>query len=227
MKQEIDSYIKSNAHRWAQTTLKTEASRLNNHACLLDKDPIEIYKSLSQDLAPYAVKTTMIRLAEFENFLGERRLKDWIRNNSNLFRNSYVKEKLGTSYEEAVVLIAKIQNEEIKKAALEMLHGGARVSEILTHKKGIVKGKGGKVRELFLKNPMQQYDLLTYPEVYEALKLVGLKPHQLRKLAATRMVKLGFNEAELMRVMGWSTIATASSYLQARRDDEIKRRLNE
>jgi hypothetical protein len=168
----------------------------------------------------------MIRIAEFKNFMGDSSWKFFLTENSKLFQNAYTKERLDVSYDQALQRIESLEADVIKSFCKELLFSGARISELLSHRAGSVKGKGGRIRELFLQFPHISYGHLRYSEVYQAIKRIGLKPHGLRKLAATRMVALGFNEAELMRVMGWNSMATASSYLQPKQDAEIMKRLS-
>lgn len=43
----------------------------------------------------------------------------------------------------------------------------------------------------------------------------------LRKLYATKLIEKGCKEADLLKIMGWSHIATAAYYLQPKNDKEI------
>lgn len=223
---QVQSYIRSKQMKWASTTLKSESSRLHAHEALVSLSPEQAFKNLEVKLKPYSVKTTMIRIAEFKNFMGDSSWKLFLTENSKLFQNAYTKERLDVTYDQALQRIGSITSSSIRVFCKELLFSGARISELLSHRNGSVKGKGGRIRELFLQFPSTEYRHLTYSEAYQAIKGLGLKPHGLRKLAATRMVALGFNEAELMRVMGWNSMATASSYLQPKQDAEIMKRLS-
>ena len=44
----------------------------------------------------------------------------------------------------------------------------------------------------------------------------------LRKLAATRLVELGVNEYDLLKIMGWSSIETSKFYIQPKSDTSIQ-----
>lgn len=222
----IKAYIDSKKNQWSKTTLKSEASRLHANRLLLDRLPEEACLQLGRRMSAYAVKTTMIRLSDYKAFIGDHSWRTFLRDNSKLFQNAYVKERLDITFEEAKDKIALL-SPDVRDIATELLISGARISELLSHKQGRVIGKGGRVRDLFMKCPSKTFDQFSYNEVYHEFKKVGLKPHTLRKLAATRMVEMGFNEMDLMRVMGWSQIATAACYLQPKRDEEIRRRLLE
>ncbi len=222
---DIQRYIASKKLSWSQTTIKSESSRLSRYAHLTQFCPDKIFEQLSKEQRPYTVKTTMLRLAEYMAFKGDFGLKQFIKDHPKLFTNAYVKERLEIDFDEAKTRIQMITDPQIRQAAEELLFSGARAAELLSHKSGKVVGKGGRVRDLFLRNPDIHYSNIEYINLYRTLKAVGLKPHTLRKLAATRMVQMGFAEAELMRVMGWASMATASCYVQSRRDDEIKQRL--
>ena len=221
----INLYLESKRLSWSETTMRSERARLHKNINLTMICPDKAFEQLSKKSRPYTVKTTMIRLAEFLAFKGDYTFKEFIKKHPKLFIGAYRKERLSVSYDEAKKRILTIQDAKIRQFCEELLFSGARIAELLSHKRGEVVGKGGRVRELFLQRPDVSYEDLSYETIYRALKAIGLKPHSLRKLAATRMVSLGFKEADLMRVMGWSSMATASSYLQPKNDDEIRRKL--
>jgi len=58
-------------------------------------------------------------------------------------------------------------------------------------------------------------------------KGIGLTPHSLRKLFATKLVTSGMTLPDVCNVMGWSSMQTAMSYLQVsnetKLEDQIKR----
>lgn len=207
--------------------MRSESSRLYANSQLLHLQPEELCQRLSLQMKPYAAKTTLIRIADYKAFTGDVTLRNFLRNNRKRFQNAYEKERLNVNYNGALRALEQIKDTRIRNLCYELLFSGARISELLSHKHGQVVGKGGRIRTLFLRDSLRHYAGCSYSEVYKSLKAVGLKPHTLRKLAATRMAEMGFREADLMRVMGWSQISTAACYLQPKRDEEIRRRLLE
>lgn len=226
--EQIEAYIESKKYAWSPTTLKSERARLMAISYMLSFPPHHFYEQLvSQDYKPYTIKTTMQRVAEYKAFTGDSSFKTFIKDHARLFRNSYTKVKVPMTFEVAAHKLAGLQNEVIRNIASLMLQTGMRVHEALKYDgSGRVVGKGGKLRPVYTSraysNPGRS---CTYQHVYRALQNVGLKPHDLRKLAATRLAESGFKEADLMEVMGWNSIQTASSYLQPTSEALLKERV--
>jgi len=228
MKKLIDQYLESKKLAWEESTLLSEAKRLNAHINGIAVGPERYFQELSQKLKPYTIKTVFIRLSHFEQWAADQgllgfapRFGAFMRTNRNLFKSVYHKEELDVSFTEAKRLILGIKDELLKAKALQLLCTGARWSESFTlDAQGYVVGKGRKRRKLF--NATQVNWPYTYQHFITRLKdETGLKPHSLRKLFATNLVDQGVKEADLLKIMGWSSIVTASSYLQSKKEGEL------
>ena len=90
-----------------------------------------------------------------------------------------------------------------------------RFSEFQTIEDGVVVGKGGRRREIYVTDLPRPKGDVSYGTFYRHLKEVGLKPHDLRKACLTRLVEQGANEFELCEIAGWRNLNTASSYIKA------------
>ena len=236
----IDQYIEGKKLAWATTTQKSEVARLRSVALYINVSPEALYKHLNtQGYKPYSIKTYFTRVGEFYQWLieeghapeGVRKnpFKAFIKTNAKLFKHAYQKETLDVGYEEAVRRINRLGCGETKAKAFELLATGMRYSESNTQIDGWIIGKGGKRRRVYRPESLPSATKFTrsYTTFYDNLKAVGLKPHTLRKLAATRYVERGAKEADLMALMGWSSIGTAASYLQAKRDEELSQLVTE
>jgi integrase len=231
----VDKYIESKSFAWSPSSQRSERSRLRASAHLIDVDPRDVFGTLRATKNSYTVKTTFIRLGEFYEFLltvgnrnGLNPFKLFMREHAQLFKNAYEKERLSVDYEEAKAKIAQIENLSSRAKALELLASGARYAESLTQIEGYITGKGGKRRRMFLPEGVSAADFRrSYSAFRRDLQRVGLKPHTLRKLAATRFVEMGAREADLMQLMGWSSIVTASSYLQSKKDEQLSVLVNQ
>lgn len=220
-------YLEAKRLAWAPSTMRSEARRLTKYCYLVEGgfDAEAIYKELvAADLAPYSIKTLMIRLSDFQTWLGlPATIKKFMETNTRLFKFAYETERLQITYEAAKRLILRIREPEMQTAALIMLEGGLRSCELKTLKGGWVTGKGGKRREVYLRPEFMQFEFKsTYAALYRALRQVGLKPHTLRKLCATRLWEQpGANDMDLMEVFGWATIDTSKRYRQPKRSTEL------
>lgn len=213
MKTKIDTYLQSKALAWSPSTLRSERHRLTAVAAWMSLPAAEFFSQLQTKYKPYAVKTTMLRAAECLAFHGDNSYKEFMQVNARLFKNCYERKLVGMTFEQAKKRIEKITNEQARQAAKLMLTTGMRVHEALKYDgSGKVIGKGDRMRAIFSTERISGET--NYASIYKELKKVGLKPHDLRKLAATQLAKAGFKEADLMAVMGWSNIQTASNYLQ-------------
>lgn len=226
MKEQIEAYLESKALAWAPSTLKSERARLQANVEGMKDGPQAHFLELTKSQHPYTIKTCFIRLANFERFSsGTSTYADFIKTNGRLFKHVYEKEKIKIDFEEAKKRVLAIKDPAIKAKAIQLLSSGSRWTESFTlDSDGMVTGKGRKRRKLHNVAPMAfPYSYSTF--LRQLYKETGLKPHSLRKLFATQAVELGFTMADLMEVMGWSTAETANSYLQAKREDELARRL--
>lgn len=227
----IDAYISHKELAWSKTTLRSERYRLRQIKEEEELyDPRAAYLRLRDKLKPYTLKTLFIRLSALHDWLIQNGTsnnsinpyKQFLKENAGAFKAAYKKEEVELSYSDVVERLGRIKKQDVREHALHMLYTGMRFSESLTESNGYVLGKGAKMRRLFGLNgkaaPMYTH---SYDTFRRELKKVGVKPHTLRKLFATELVRKGITAPDLMRILGWSSMQTATSYLQARRDSEL------
>lgn len=222
MEQWVAEYLKDHESAWAPTTLKSTASMFNSLRAHLNKTPDRFHQSISY-LKPYTIKTTFTRVVMFEmwcldkGYVKETPFRKYLKKHRNRFKHAYILERLDVTFEGAVELIQRLE-QPYRQQALDMLQTGVRISEAPKVKDGLVIGKGGKPRRVFgtieVVAPRSTF--------YRKLKAVGLKPHTLRKLCATRLADNGASAADLCKVFGWSNIQTAMSYLQSKDDERLQ-----
>lgn len=219
----LNKYLESKVLSWAPSTLRSEKVRLAAALTALNElTPTQYYQKLvSEGLKPYTIKTIFIRLRKFLLEINElekyKSYNDFMSSHQRLFKYAYTKERVKITFEEALKRIDKIPSVTAKAKALQLLYSGMRFSESKTlDENNEIVGKGGKRRAVY--GVIERFNgsgaELSYSGLYASLKKVGLKPHTLRKLAAQRLVQLGASSMDLMEVMGWSSINTATSYLQ-------------
>lgn len=229
--EQVNQYMQTKKLAWSPKSISSESSRL--HKCikiwnsLNNKTAEEFYNVVRATHNPYTVKTMLIRFGQFIEVTtgtSNNPIKNFVRLNARIFRNVYEVETLKHTYETALNQIEKLTDERIKQIALLMLRTGMRVHEALGYDGGgKVIGKGAKIRTVY--STTKGALGISYNELYVALKGVGLKPHTLRKLTATKLVEAGLKEADLMAIMGWSSMQTASIYVQPKREDELRQTL--
>ncbi len=219
MKQHIEAYLKAHESAWAPSTMKSERSRLTQLAPLLHLDPAEVFSRLqTKGMKPYTIKTAFIRVMNLERWARiQPRFAEYMRTHGRRFKHLYVKEEVKVTYEDAMARINNLE-ERARRHACSILCTGVRLSESYNIDDGQVVGKGGKTRKVF-----GQIEV-TVPKstLQKALKEVGLKPHTLRKLCATRLAENGATPADLCKIFGWSSISTAYQYLQAKDDTRLE-----
>lgn len=223
MREFIDQYIEAHEGAWAPTTLKSETSRLRAVAHLVDDGPEAVIKGTN--LKPYALKTLLIRLVHFEAWLyeasllrGEARFAQYMKKHKNRFKHAYVKEELSVTYDAACTRIAGMVGND---TASQLLSSGLRISELYSiDADGYVTGKGGKRRRTF--GATITKPTCSKSSLRNALRKIGLKPHTLRKLCATRCAERGASAADLCKIFGWSDIKTAYQYLQPKDDARLE-----
>lgn len=226
----VERYIKSKENAWSETTRQSEGSRLLKVVELLDGNPETLWEALEeQEYGNYSKATIWTRVSCFWDWCNKEGLisaesgnpyRSYRTSNARLFKNVYKRSPSRLSFDEIKSRIAQISHKKVRNKALELLTSGLRYTESLSKEDGNIVGKGGKVRE-FLGDQICDWDL-SYSFFYMELKKVGLSPHDLRKAFATRMVESGMNPYDLCRVMGWSKLETAMSYVQTSKRDELK-----
>lgn len=244
-------YMEFYGDKWAITTQRSRAATLNALAPYFNagKDrlikPTELFDYLrGESKTMYSIKSTMYVVTQFMDFAISvgflpNLLVDGIAMNpfynfmsntkARLFRNSYNREQGIMSIEEALTRVNKLPDGPIKEHVLFLLNSGLRLNESYNVQYNAdtgtyyVVGKGGKARRVFFNPPETTVEK---SRIYTALRKIGLKPHTLRKICATKLVRQGATAPDLLRVMGWSKIDTASYYLQPRTDEQIKELMN-
>lgn len=220
MKELIPAYLEAKESAWAVSTWKSEKARLNSLAGSLHLSPLGLYKKLEkQGMKPYSIKTAFMRVIDLEAFAGlEPKFREFLRTHKNRFKYAYQREEVIITFEEARARIAGLA-EPYRSMATGLLTTGLRLSEAYAVKDGKVIGKGGKPRKIF--GTIGK----TAPKSTFArkLKAIGLKPHTLRKLCATRLAEKGASAADLCKVFGWSDIRIAYQYLQGKSDERLQK----
>jgi integrase len=219
MQDQIDKYIEDHETAWSRTTLASEHSRLRALGGVLNGSPDKVYQHLAAlGKAPYTIKTTFIRICALEAWIGkEKKFQDFMKKHGNRFKHAYKKEELDVTYEEAKERITSLPP-AVREHAESLLRTGLRISEVGTVKNGRIIGKGGKTRSVY----GNFAGSVSQSVLRKQLRGVGLKPHTLRKLCATRLAEAGATPADLCKVFGWASIGTAYQYLQAKDDDRLQ-----
>jgi integrase len=229
MKNLIDQYIESKQLAWAPSTLRSESHRLTGIAELLDGKPETLWKAI-QEMAPYGRKTIWTRVTSFWQWAldrgllkGPNKYRVFKQENARLFKHVYQPKTPKIDYQEACKRINEMEDESMRNKAKRLLSGGLRYSEEDTIEDNHVIGKGSKSRRVFCEQIDGPIFKGSYHRFYHALKKVGLKPHDLRKIAATELARKGLREADLMKAMGWESIVTAKSYLAPINDNAMEK----
>jgi integrase len=219
LSQSIDLYLEDHKTAWAPSTLRSETARLRAIRAVIDQGPSSLHEHcLAKGQKPYAVKTLFIRVCCLEAWVGQgTEYREWFKKHANRFKHAYVKKEVELSYDEAVRHIQAMP-EPYRTQALQMLKTGVRISEVATAKDGMVIGKGARPRKIF-----GTIELSAPQSTFRAkLKAVGLSPHMLRKLCATKLASKGATPADLCAVFGWSSIQTAFYYLQSQAPSRLQ-----
>lgn len=208
----IEQYLSNHAKVWSPTTLRSETYRMRTIEPYIS-DPQGLWEAL-QSLAPYTRRTYFIRARKYHDWVGTspNPFTKFMEENAQLFRHVYEKKRPDMALEEAKGRIAQIKDSQARDAAMLLLSTGMRTCELKSYDGKTVVGKGGKRREVYGgKKPVR----CSYKKLYKHLVKVGLKPHDLRKIFATELVRNGANEFELTHIMGWSDINVALSYVNS------------
>ena len=220
----IDVYLEDHESAWAASTWKSEKARLNALRGKLNGKPEDLHKWLKeQGYKPYGIKTIFIRLCSMEswcrktNRISKTPFTDYVHRHANRFKHAYKKEDIQITYNEALRRIDLSLAEPHRSMALSLLRTGLRLSEAYKVSNGMVTGKGEKTRKVYGTIEMTA----SKHSLSRKLKAIGLKPHTLRKLCATRLAEKGASAADLCKVFGWSSITTSYQYLQAKDDERL------
>jgi len=222
----IESYLTAHTLAWAPTTLRSERARLNAVAHLIPQGAAHLYEQKQATLKPYALKTLFIRLADFELHVNKPwGYRQFMQENARLFKHVYTREAINVSKDNISTLLSQLGSDSLVTLGFAVLRNGLRISELQSYDKasGMVVGKGGRARRLLAASllPDNRPSAREVADFRAALKKVGLKPHTLRKAAATLLARGGMQSQDLLHVMGWSSLQTAVSYLQPQQDDKL------
>ena len=227
----VEKYLESKKNAWAPSTLKSERARLK----ILEGVNLEETsggvlwnKLLAYD--PYSRCTAFTRVSQLFSWgidqgllSGPNPFAQFREENARLFRNNYIRTYPKESFEEAKRKIATLPS-PYKEAALTILTSGLRISELRTLKDGKVIGKGNKTRAVY--GPYSEGTQVSQTVLRRHLATIGLKPHSLRKLAATEFYRRGLSERDMMEVFGWNSFETAKNYVKPLDGARIKEVIN-
>lgn len=228
MRDHIRDYIKDKEFAWAPTTQKSEQYRLSSLSHSLDGDPARLWQELSK-LKPYSRITTWTRVCAFWEWMiangrssGPNLYKVWREKNARIFKNAYQPKYPTISFEEAVLKVKGLKDKAASNLALQILGEGTRWSECQTEGSDPIIGKSASARSRYRPDLAGPTFKGSYASFRRALGDVGIRPHDLRKLCATRLVSEGLKEADLLKVMGWTSMETAKFYLAPKADSELR-----
>lgn len=232
------AYLDYHDNVWSNTTYTAESSKTQTIVNAIQASGMsgtDLYTYLKdRDYGAYTIKALMQRAAAMYDFGRERGLvvsqinpfRDFLVRNAQVFRHAYKSERLTITFETAKERIESIEDDNMREFCLALLFSGLRIHEAykVNHETSTVVGKGGKERYVMFNyrgNPPSEY------AVRKALKEIGLKPHSLRKLLATRLARSHLTHTDIMTIMGWSNIETATKYFQPLNNEQLAAKLKE
>lgn len=226
----ITRYIEDQKLAWSPTTLRSEFYRLRGVQDVLDGNPLALWDYLVSRQKPYARLTTWTRVTSLWDWLvreghrtGSNPYRLFREKNARLFKHVYQTKTPTISFEEAVNRIKTLPS-RYRELGLSLLGSGERFSESqqTPDERGRITGKGAKPRYTYRSEVTGTTREVHYSGFRRSLQAIGLVPHDLRKLSASRLVELGATEIDLLKAMGWSSMETAKRYLQPKKDEQIK-----
>lgn len=232
MKDLIERYIKAHEFSWSESTKRSERYRLIGLSPVLDCVPDAVWEHLEKNFGAYSRITSWTRIVAFYDWLiesglrpGPNQYRIWRKRNAKQFKHCYERKIPEIGFDEALRRIETIEDREIREACLILLRGGLRISELDTFDAGTntVVGKGGKRRRVYCGSFVLAGR--SHAELRNFLRPLGLKPHDLRKIAATEFRRRGLKDEDLLMVMGWNSMETARSYLKPLSEEEIAAKL--
>lgn len=238
----IYKYLEAHDPVWTNNTYATESAKLKTILRVLRISGLRgvaFYQTLkAEGYHPYTIKAIVARAAsliawgikhQIQGFGPTNTFEDLLMSSPQLFRNVYKTERLKIGFDEAVEKIKTIPQENIREACLSLLRSGLRIHEIYKvnlETKSVI-GKGGKERFTVWSYP-SHLELPSENQIRYALKKVGLKPHSLRKLLATKLARNSdFSNADIQQIFGWSSIETATKYIQPESESILKQKIQE
>lgn len=226
----INTYIEFHKNAWTDTTKRNVRGVLNKYSTYLNGDPEHLLNNL-KSLKLYSQRTAYAILNQYWKFTnkGDNTYETWLKKNRLYFKNSYQRKAVGgsRSFREVYDTIQSLPESKYKTRALNLLHSAQRFGESCNpSNSGNIIGKGQKVRPDFRPFIEVHGQPFSYHAFYRWLKKTsGVTPHDLRKLALTRLAEKGATAQDLCEVAGWSSIQTAFIYLQPKRIEQLKEML--
>lgn len=234
------SYLAYYDKIWDNKTYASESSKLKTIIRVMRLSGlrgIDFYGILkAEGYKPYTIKALVQRAASLYRHGQEQKflstfnnpMYDLLVKSPQLFRNAYKPERLKLDFDEALTRIKTIEDEATREMCLALLKSGLRIHEAykVNYVTASVIGKGDKERFTAFTFPAH----LEMPSEYRVrteLKKLGLKPHSLRKLLATKLSRSDLRHADIMKIMGWSSIETASKYFQSLNEEQLKQKMKE
>lgn len=226
----LAEYLVDKKAVWSPSTYKSTVSRLKH---LTDSDPLKVYKTLkAKGYKPYYIKITFICIATFMDWcLAQGRatiitnsFKQFIKTNSQLFRNVYEDKYSTITWEEFQEEYKEADN-ETKTVLMLLAYGGCRLAEVFTYDGKSVVGKGSKRRIVHLPSgtslPMVG---LSSDQIRARLRY---NPHAYRKLAADQWFRNGLDLKTVQVLLGHTSIASTQRYLRPMEQDELQLKLEQ
>lgn len=231
----VDQYIGSKSMAWARSSIKNERARLRKHGHKVMDKPEEVYQDLKKTMRPYSIKTTFVRFGQFFQWLidndkippAKNHWKLFLQSHALLFKHAYQIERLKMTFDEAKVLVDSMTEEHYRQAAQQLLYGGLRSCGLRTFDGEQVIGKGSKPRAVFFEGDLKNFRYKgCYSALYKRLKKIGLKPHTLRKLCATKFsTQPGVTDIDTCEIFGWESIETSKKYRQPQARERLSQLL--
>jgi integrase len=225
MRAAYEEYIADKSGVWSPASTRSEAQRLNSVLHLVDGDAPKLWEAL-KEYGSYSRTTLWTRVSAFwdwgietKGFAEPNPYKKFREKNARAFRNAYQRNPCKQSYAEIMRKIVTIEDPVLRNTAKVLLVGGLRCCELWTihDNNQYVIGKGSKKRKVYLPDPLGPIMTKSqYSALLRELKRFGLTPHKLRHARMTDMVEKGATIFELKKFAGWSNIAVAESYVNAR-----------
>jgi integrase len=228
-------YLEDNKDRLAPVTLKNRKARLRKQLAKIEasgENPSLFFDLVKGDMSAYSLKTLMLEISNWYKWAVREGLREenlWSREvakRAQYFKGAYQPKRLEMTYDEVVKKIDQIEDNKVREAAREILRTGVRISEVRTASFDKVTGKASKVRKFY--GDSRKFEGVSKHQIRRGLKKVGLVPHDLRKMFATRLARSGkFDDVTLCEVMGWESFDTARSYLQPEKQSEIANKIKD
>lgn len=231
MVQQIEAYLASKSNSCAASTLSGMGRRLKPIAASLNGDPHALWAVLEAKYSPYTRVTLWVTVTSFWDWMieeghtdGPNRYTEFRKRNRNFFKNTYARRAVEFTYEEVREKVLGIDDDATREKALQLLTGGLRYTESKTlTPDGYLMGKGASPRKAYVA-PVDYRQ--SYSTFLREMKKVGITPHVLRKVTATKLGRV-MDDITLMEVFGWKSIETSKFYRQPMKEAETRKIIDE